>query len=207
MIGRLRGTYIDRGAGTLIIECGGVGYEVSASAHTLGELGPLGSEVTLLVFTHAQENKIALFGFSTAEERALFDLLVTVKRVGPSSAIKILSAGAEPGDLVRLIATQQVAQLTRIKGIGKKTAELLVVELRDKCEKLRLSWGDRCEPTTQATGSKATRHPILQEVTDALVQLGWKTAEADRAVAGLTMSPSETLESLLRQALRSMARF
>ena len=205
MIGRLQGKYVDRDGSAVIIDCGGVGYEVTVSGETLETLGPIGGEVTLRVFTHAQENKIALYGFASADERALFDLLITVKNVGPASAIKILSAGARARDIARMIAAESLVQLQGIKGVGKKTAELLVVELRDKCDALIAGWVDDGAPPAPSgrAGARAPeQHPMLGDVAMALGQLGWKPNEVERAVAGLTVTDDVTLETLIRQALR-----
>lgn len=209
MIGRLRGTLVERvGGNHVIVDCGGVGYEVACSGYTLGALPEPGTEVTLRVFTHAQENKIALYGFFTPEERELFDLLITVKNVGPSTAMGILSGGADPRSLAELIAKEDVSGLTRIKGIGKKTAELVVVELREKCELVLLSWNasGSIRSVAQPAGTRRGRHPMLDEVAAALVSLGWKPIEADAAVAELVVGPGITLEMLVRSALRSMPR-
>lgn len=213
MIGRLRGVLVARAGAHVIIDCGGVGYEVTCSGYTLGGLPALEEDVTLRVFTHAQENKIALYGFLTGAERELFDLLITVKNVGPSSAMGILSGGHEPRGIAELIAREDAAGLTRIKGVGKKTAELIIVELREKCDLLLLSWNASGEPramtssTTTATATtRKVRHPMLDEVLGALVGMGWKAIEAEAAVAELTVGPGITLETLLRQALRAMPR-
>lgn len=208
MIGRLRGEYVERNGANVVVDCGGVGYEAHVSACTLAEMGKLGDTVTLQVFTHAQENKIALYGFSSRQERALFDLLITVKNVGPSSAIKILSAGAGPNEIARMIANESVAMLTGIKGVGKKTAELLVVELHEKCAALLMSWGaNNLDRTAAAIVTiPGADNPLVADVSAALTQLGWRQAEVDKAVAGLDIADDSSLEDLLRQALRSMAR-
>ena len=130
MIARLEGVLIERTPPRVIVDCGGIGYDVVCSGYTMAGLPADGERVTLRVFTHAQENKVSLFGFIDAQERALFDLLITVKNVGPSTAIAILS-GSTPRDIAALIAREDVAGLTRIKGVGKKTAELLCVELHE----------------------------------------------------------------------------
>lgn len=210
MIGRLRGTLVGRDGTHVIVDCGGVGYEVICSGYTLGALPALDEDVTLRVFTHAQENKIALYGFFTAAERQLFDLLITVKNVGPSTAIGILSGGADPRGIAELIAREDTAGLTRIKGVGKKTAELLVVELREKCEMLLLSWSASGEPRVVAMPAASrrlpVRHPMLDEVLAALVGMGWKPVQAEAAITDLAVGPGITLETLLRQALRAMPR-
>jgi len=208
MIGRLRGTLGERDGNQVIVDCGGVGYLVTCSGFTLAALPPQDEPVELKVFTHAQENKIALYGFLTEAERELFDHLITVKNVGPASAMAILS-GSDPRAIVELIAREDAAGLTRIKGVGKKTAELLVVELKDKAQGLLLSWNvtGAVRPVARAAGAgRAARHPMLDEVATALVGLGWKPVEADAAIADLAVTPGITLDALLRQALRSMPR-
>jgi len=215
VIARLEGRLVRDGE-HVVIDCGGVGYGVTCSAYTLAALPPSGESVALRVFTQVRETEIALFGFIDQQERALFDLLITVKNVGPSTAIAILS-GSTPRDIANLIAREDVAGLTRIKGIGKKTAELLVVELRDKCEVLLLSWnaegGVRPAglPISAAGAARprtgpALRNPLLAEVMTALVTMGWRPAEAEQAVSDLQVGDSASLESLLRQALRNMPR-
>jgi Holliday junction DNA helicase RuvA len=217
VIARLEGRLVRDGE-HVVIDCGGVGYGVTCSAYTLAALPPSGDSVALRVFTQVRETEIALFGFIDQQERALFDLLITVKNVGPSTAIAILS-GSTPRDIANLIAREDVAGLTRIKGIGKKTAELLVVELRDKCEVLLLSWNATDDggvrpvglPTLAAGAARprtgpALRNPLLAEVMTALVTMGWRPAEAEQAVSDLQVGDSASLESLLRQALRNMPR-
>ena len=212
MIGRLEGTLMRDGE-HVIVDCGGVGYEVTCSAFTLAALPASGERVVLRVFTQVRETEIALFGFLDQAERALFDLLITVKNVGPSTAITILS-GSSPRDIAALIAREDVAGLTRIKGIGKKTAELLVVELHEKCELLMLSWSAEGGVRPVATHAGAVRakpgshlrHPLLGEVMAALINMGWRPAEAEQAVSDLPVGDGASIETLLRQALRSMPR-
>jgi len=212
MIARLEGVLVRDGE-HVIVDCGGVGYEVTCSAFTLAALPASGERVALRVFTQVRETQIALYGFLEAQERGLFDLLITVKNVGPSTAIAILS-GASPRDIAALIAREDVPGLTRIKGIGKKTAELLVVELHEKCEMLVLTWnvdGGLRPVATHAGAGRAKpgahlRHSLLGEVMAALISMGWRPAEAEQAVAELPVGDDASLESLLRQALRSMPR-
>jgi Holliday junction DNA helicase RuvA len=214
VIARLEGTLIRDGE-HVIVDCGGVGYEVRCSAFTLAALPPAGERVALRVFTQVRETEIALFGFIDEQERGLFDLLITAKNVGPSTALAILS-GATPRDLATLIAREDVPGLTRIKGIGKKTAELLVVELREKCELALLSWNAEggVRPVATAAGAargrptvlQKHRHPLLGEVMSALVTMGWRPAEAEQAIADLSVGDDASIESLLRQALRAMPR-
>jgi holliday junction DNA helicase RuvA len=208
VIGHLRGTLLERAGNTVVVECAGVGYEVALSAHSLAELGPDGSTVALRVYTHFVQNGITLYGFTGALERQLFDLLITVKNVGPASAVKILSSGAGPVDLARLIAAGQTSALNALRGVGKKTAELLVVELRDRCEELLLSWGQQAGGRAHVPAPAAirVRAPLVDDVASALGQLGWRPTEVDKAVAALAPAADATFEGLLRQALRSMPR-
>jgi Holliday junction DNA helicase RuvA len=211
VIARLEGTLIERMPPHIVIDCGGVGYDVIVSGYTLAGLPADGERVTLRVFTHAMENKISLFGFIDQQERQLFDMLITVKNVGPSTAIAILT-GSNPRDIATLIGNEDVPGLTRIKGVGKKTAELLVVELHEKCAEALLFWdaADGMKPITLPAGAarlKATkRRPMVDEVMMALVGMGWRPAEAEQAVVDLPVPPEATIEQLLRQALRSMPR-
>jgi holliday junction DNA helicase RuvA len=208
MIARLDGVLVEKDPPHVVIDCNGVGYDVICSTYTLAGLPADNERVMLRIFTHATENKLALFGFIDVQERALFDLLITVKNVGPTTAIAILS-GSSPRDIAALIAAEDVAGLTRIKGVGKKTAELLVVELHEKCAELALSWDASAglRPVAMAAPrGKIKRHPMLEEVSMALVGLGWRPAEAEQAVADLPVPPDATTEQLLRQALRSMPR-
>jgi Holliday junction DNA helicase RuvA len=205
MIARLRGFLVERAPpDTAVVECGGVGYDVTVSSSTLAALPEIGAEVTLRVFTHATESRIALYGFATLEERQLFDLLITVKNVGPATAIAILSGVPTPASLVRLVAAGDLAGLTKIKGVGKKTADLVVVELREKCELLLATWG----ATNVSDGERpsSARSPMLDDVASALVNLGWRAAEADKAVAKMQIPPGATVQTLLRDALRTMPR-
>ncbi len=210
MIARLEGILVRDGE-HVIVDCNGVGYEVTCSAYTIAALPTSGERVTLRVYTQMRETAIALYGFVDAQERDLFDLLITVKNVGPSTAIAMLS-GANPRDIAALIAREDVPGLTKIKGIGKKTAELLVVELREKCELMVMTWNAAggIRPVATASGSvrtsKAGRHPLLGEVMTALVNMGWRPVEAEAVVAELVIEESTTIEVLLRQALRSMPR-
>jgi Holliday junction DNA helicase RuvA len=211
VIARLDGVLIERMPPHVVVDVNGVGYDVIVSGYTLAELPADGERVTLRVFTHATENRIALFGFIDQQERALFDMLITVKNVGPSTAIAILS-GSNPRDIATLVANEDVPGLTRIKGVGKKTAELLVVELHEKCAEALLAWdaSGGLRPAALPVGAARIRvpkrHPMIDEVMTALVGLGWKPAEAEQAVVDLPVHGEATIEQLLRHALRSMPR-
>ena len=203
MIARLRGTLVEKSVDGVVVDCGGVGYDVGVSAMTFAALPAEGEGVALRVFTHAQENRVALYGFVTVEERQLFDLLITVKNVGPATAISILSGAPSPQGLARLVAAGDTPGLVKIKGVGKKTADLIIVELREKCEWLLATWGAAGADGTPARGP---RPAILEDVVSALLTMGWRPAEVDKAVVRLDVAAGATVESLLREALRTMPR-
>src|SRR5947207_12635431 len=133
MIAHLRGKLISRRPNLVIVETGGVGYDVTISVPSFAELPSLGSEVAFHIHTHVREDQLALYGFLRAEEKQLFEKLITVSGIGPKLAITVLSGMPTP-DMVSAIRGNDVARLTRIPGIGKKTAERMVLELRDKLE-------------------------------------------------------------------------
>lgn len=211
MIARLRGTLVERGADGVVVECAGVGYDVNVSLYTVAALPETGAEVVLRVHTHATENRIALYGFGTVEEREVFDLLITVKNVGPSTAMAILSGASSPQSLARTIAAGDVPALVKIKGVGKKTAELLVVELKEKCEWVLAKWGAAGRelpplPIAPEPPKRGARSPLLDDVASALVHMGWRVAEVDKVLAKLEIPAGASPESLLRDALRAMPR-
>lgn len=207
IIGHLRGELLEHTAGHVIVDCGGVGYQCQVSAHTSAALPPVGAEVALRVFTHVSDRSISLFGFASASERELFDLLITVKKVGPGSAIGILSAGASPSDIAQMIISEQIKALTKLKGVGKKTAEMLVVELRDKCELLLATWQRRGDIDRTFDIAPVSQRPgVLDDVTAALVQMGWKLAEVEKVVATLEIKEGAQLEAVVVEALRAMPR-
>ena len=213
MIAHLQGTLLEgpasdrgRSAGCIIVDCQGVGYEVTLSSASLTRLPSEGAPVMLRIYTHALESRLTLYGFVTREERELFDKLITVKKVGPATAIEILSGAASPEDLAQLIARGEVSGLQRVKGVGKKTAELLVVELKDKCELMLASWHVRGVnvPPPQVASAPRARSPILQDVASALINLSFKSSQVDQVLQHMTVPDGATLEGLIRDALREL---
>lgn len=204
MIARLRGALAELDGVRAVVDCGGVGYDVTVTGTTALALPSPGADVVLLIRTqfNPQDGSITLYGFGNERERDLFDALLTVKNVGPSLAVLILSAAA-PATIARMIAESDLAGLTTIKKVGKKMAERLIVELRERCESLLLAWGGE-EPI--ARPARPARAPVLDEVTSALVNLGWRPAEVDKAVAQLTIAEHASVEDLVREALRAMQR-
>jgi Holliday junction DNA helicase RuvA len=170
MIAHLRGKLIYKQPGQAIIEAGGVGYDVTISVPTFTGLPVAGAETSLHIYTQVSEDQIALFGFQDREEKRLFERLITVSGVGPKLAIKMLS-GLSPERTVQAIRGQDHAQLTRIPGVGKKLAERLVVELKDKLDDFAV-----------APAQKAVQGPAVDDVLSALVNLGYQRVAAEKAV-------------------------
>lgn len=192
MIALLRGTLIEKHPNQAIVETGGVGYDVAIPVSTFTHLPDAGAEVRLRIHTHVREDTLSLYGFLTADEKSLFEKLIGVSGIGPTLAIKILSGVAAP-DLILAIRKGEVATLVRIPGIGKKTAERMVLELRDK---LPAPSGE--EPAEPA----ATLSSIDQDVLSALLNLGCARPQAEQAVrkAKAAGAPAD-FEPLFRRAL------
>ena len=170
MIAHLRGKLIYKQPGQAIIEAGGVGYDITISVPTFTGLPVAGAEASLHIYTQVSEDQIALFGFQEREEKRLFERLITVSGVGPKLAIKMLS-GLSPERTVQAIRGQDHAQLTRIPGVGKKLAERLVVELKDKLDDFAV-----------APAQTAVRGPAVEDVLSALINLGYQRPAAEKAI-------------------------
>ena len=170
MIAHLRGKLIDKQPGQIIVEAAGVGYDVAISVPTFTALPALGAETALHIYTQVTDDAITLFGFMDREEKRLFERLITVSGVGPKLAIKMLS-GLEPERAVQAIKSQDHAQLTRIPGVGKKLAERLVVELKDKLEDFAV-----------APAPSTVKGAAVEDVLSALVNLGYQRPAAEKAI-------------------------
>jgi len=192
MIAHLRGQLLAKHPNQAIVETGGVGYDVTISVPTFSDLPSINSEVSLHIHTHVREDVIALYGFLRPAEKQLFEKLLTVSGIGPKLAITILS-GMAADDMVGAIRGNDVARLTRIPGIGKKTAERMVLELRDKL------------PPPQAAGQAPVAPaltPVEEDVLSALLNLGYPRAAAEKAVAGAVKAgKSASFDTLFREAL------
>lgn len=197
MIAQLRGRLLRKDPGEAVIEVGGVGYRVFIPVSTFCRLGEPGAETSLLTHTHVREDALALYGFLTAQEQSLFELLIGVAGVGPRLAINILS-GIEAPELMQALASGDVARLTRTPGVGKKTAERLVVELRDRAAKLAIGAGaPQPEPGPTA---------LEEDLVSALANLGYGRAEVEKAAKrALRDGSEERFEDLLRRALRVLS--
>jgi holliday junction DNA helicase RuvA len=194
MIAQLRGTLGDKRPNQVLVDVGGVGYLVHIPLSTFYALGKLHSNVTLLIHTQVREDAISLYGFLTAREKHLFELLISASGVGPVLALKILS-GMSVDDLVPAVRSGDLARLTRIPGVGRKTAERMIVELRDKLEATEFP-EDARKPaaTTGAAG----------DVVSALLNLGYDQHGAEQAVEQAGKSATATFEDLLRGALQQL---
>ena len=196
MIALLRGVLLEKHPNQAIVETGGVGYDVTVPVSTFTHLPDPGTEVRLRIHTHVREDALALYGFLTQDEKALFEKLIGVSGIGPTAAVKILSGLAAP-DLIHSIQRGEVDKLVRIPGVGKKTAERLVLELRDKLPAVS---GET--PTAPAQDALSA---VEQDVLSALLNLGCARPQAENAVrkAKAAGSPQD-FEPLFRKALESV---
>ena len=209
MIGQLRGKISDKRPNQVVVDVGGVGYEVFIPLSTFYALGELHQDVNLLIHTHVREDTLALYGFVTSREKQLFEVLLSASGVGPVLALKILS-GMSVEELLPAIRAGDLARLTTIPGVGRKTAERIVVELRDKLAAV--------EAPERAPATPAGRTQLDADVISALINLGYDRRVAERAVedsrgqfarggAGPdTMGAGANFESLLRATLQGLSR-
>jgi Holliday junction DNA helicase RuvA len=200
VIGRLTGLLVERGGdGTCIVDVGGVGYEVLVPAGALGRLPANATTVTLHIHTHVREDEISLYGFATLEDRSAFKVLLGISSVGPKLALSILSH-LDSRALARAIASQDRTALSGISGVGKKTVERLLLELRDKLPLSPSSAGTIAAPIAPPAAQKHKGE--LGAMVGALIQLGYKPSEAERAANVLAEeSAGKPVELLLREAL------
>ena len=204
MIGRLTGKVVAQADGAAVIDVHGVGYEVQVPLGTLGRLpADADGRVTIHVHTHAREDALILFGFATEADRLAFRTLIGVSSVGPKTALAIL--GVLPADaLARAIATKSLGELTQVPGIGKKTAERMVLELRDKLPQTAGKTGSLATPGAASPPGRASNEELLQ---GALTRMGYRQGETDRAIAALGDKVDSTpLAELVREALALLAR-
>jgi holliday junction DNA helicase RuvA len=200
MIAFLRGRVHDKRPNTVIVDVGGVGYEVHVPLSTFYNLGDEGAEISLRVYTHVREDALQLYGFSTELERQLFERLLGISGIGPKLAVVVLS-GMEPRDLVAAVQRADVARLTTIPGVGKKTAERIVLELKDRLTKVAVA---------VEAGAASASPPADQLRTDllsALLNLGYHRQQAEKAIdATVNANPNASLEHAVRTALRELMR-
>jgi len=203
MIAFLSGKLLEKQANTVIIDVGGVGYEVTIPLSTFYEIGEIGSEVELRIFTHVREDALQLFGFKTLRERDLYLKLISVQGVGAKSGITMLS-GMNADEIVAAIRTENLAKLTSIPGVGRKTAERMVIELRDKISEL--ASGISAEAST-STGAALGEDDAFEDALSALINLGYKKDAAEKALLQSQKDGTENnVQKLLRAALQSLAK-
>jgi Holliday junction DNA helicase RuvA len=196
MIGQLRGRLAEKRPNQVLVDVGGVGYVVLVPLSTFAALGELRTEVTLLIHTHVREDALSLYGFVSSREKHLFELLLSASGVGPSLALKILS-GMSVDELVPAIRGSDLARLTKIPGVGRKTAERMVVELKDKLEAVVV------EVERPSASSPAG---VEADVVSALINLGYEARVAEKAVEEARKeSGAANFEKLLRAALQVLS--
>jgi holliday junction DNA helicase RuvA len=194
MIGRLRGQVIERTSTTVLVDVHDVGYIVNVSPQS--KLG-VGDRADLHIHTHVREDALSLYGFSDPLEREVFDLLITVPSIGPVKAMQILAT--PPIDIIDAVVEKNPAKLAKLQGIGKKTAERMVVDLHDKMTVIRSHGSERAIPLP----AMSVKSPVLQDLASALVNLGFRPAIADEAAASALkrLGAEAGLQSLLKDAL------
>ena len=200
MIASLRGRVLEKGLGYVIVDVQGVGYGVQVPLSTFYEVGEPGADVTLRIHTHVREDALLLYGFLTALEQQVFEHLITISGIGPKLAIAVLS-GIEPSELIAAVQRGDVARLTRVPGIGRKTSERIVLELKDKMAAL-------AAPTLDAPTPASEGDRLRDDLLSALQNLGYHRPLAEKAIDAVLSAPggAPSLEQALRGALRELMR-
>jgi Holliday junction DNA helicase RuvA len=207
MIAHLSGTLLSKQATSAIIDVAGVGYEVSIPVSTFYELGDAGSMVQLRIYTHVSQDAIRLYGFKSARERELFLQLISVNGVGPGLAIKLLS-GMNADEMIASIRTNNLARLVSIPGVGRKTAERLVVDLRDKIASLSSpALEEEFAAKAAAAGAGTSPDSMRDDAMSALTNLGYQRSAAEKAVKTAVDEGGDlSVEAILRRSLRALAK-
>ncbi|OGP21258.1 MAG: Holliday junction DNA helicase RuvA [Deltaproteobacteria bacterium GWA2_55_10] len=200
MIASIKGRIIHKTTESVIIDVGGIGYEVFIPLSTFYILPGMDEAVSLRVYTHVREDAIQLYGFLTQEEKEVFNLLISVSGIGPKLARNILS-GVPVGDLVAAISTADRARLGKIPGIGAKSAERLILELKDKMAAVAVKGAPASEPVED-------KDQLSKDVTSALENLGYRSVQAEDAVkkARLALTDDAVFETVLKESLKLLAR-
>jgi Holliday junction DNA helicase RuvA len=206
MIAHLSGTLLSKQATSVILDVAGVGYEVTIPLSTFYDLEEAGSTVQLRIYTHVREDALQLYGFKTARERELFLRLISVSGIGPKLGITLLS-GMSADEMIASIRTNNLARLTLIPGIGRKTAERLVVELRDRVASLSSPELEEELGAKSGTPAAPSEDAMRSDALSALVNLGYQRTAAEKAVASaLSEGGDVSVESILRLSLRKLAK-
>jgi len=205
MIAHLSGTLLSKQATSVIVDVSGVGYEVSIPLSTFYDLEDLGSTVQLRIYTHVREDAIQLYGFKTARERELFLKLISVSGIGPKLGITLLS-GMSADEMIASIRTNNLARLTLIPGVGRKTAERLIMELREKVAELSSAQLEE-ELGAKPETTELTEDTVRADALSALLNLGYQRSGAEKAIdAALGEGGDVSVESILRRSLKKLAR-
>ncbi len=198
MIAQIRGQLVETRPGVVIVETQGIGYQVFVSLSTFYDLPEATQGVRLHTYTHVREDLLQLFGFSTFLEKEIFQILIGVSGIGPKLALNILS-GIAPAELIASLQSEDVARLTQIPGVGRKTAERLVFDLKEKIGKIAV----RGETAKEEKGKKGQ---VVDDVVSALVNLGYRRNQADSVVEQVwRQRPEASLEEILKESLRALA--
>ena len=205
MIAHLSGTLLSKQANSVILDVSGVGYEVNIPLSTFYDLEDLGSTVQLRIYTHVREDAIQLYGFKTARERELFLKIISVTGIGPKLGITLLS-GMSADEMIASIRTNNLARLTLIPGVGRKTAERLIMELREKVAELSSAQLEE-ELGAKPEAAEPTEDTVRADALSALTNLGYQRSAAEKAIdAALGEGGDVTVESILRRGLKKLAR-
>ncbi len=207
MIAHLSGTLLSKEPNLVILDVGGVGYEVTIPISTFLDLDDEGSLIKLRIYTHVREDALQLYGFKTARERELFMRLISVSGIGPKLGITLLS-GMSADEMIASIRTNNLGRLTLIPGVGRKTAERLVMELRDKVATLSSpELEEELGAKTEAGAAIPTEDSMRSDVLSALLNLGYQRSSAEKAVtAAMDEGGDVSVESILRSSLRKLAK-
>jgi Holliday junction DNA helicase RuvA len=204
MIAYLSGKLLEKEANLVIVDVGGVGYEVIIPLSTFYDLGEAGEDVSLRIYTYVREDVLQLFGFKTVRERELFLLLISVSGIGPKSAVTALS-GMSADEIISAIRQNNLARLNSIPGVGRKTAERLVIELRDKIAKLSAVSSE--EMKAEGVNSQTSGDDVYDDAISALINLGYQRTAAEKALKQAMQEGTElSVQKLLRRSLQLLAK-
>jgi Holliday junction DNA helicase RuvA len=195
MIAHLNGKLLEKSTDYAVIETSGVGYLVYLSSNSLAHLGDIGTQTEMHIYTHVREDQLSLFGFVTKEEKAIFQRLINVSGIGPKMALAILS-GLTPGDLVQAVIKEDLVRLHAISGVGKKTAERIVVDLKDKFVKDFANIG---------ISAPQSNKPLYNDALSALINLGYPRSTAERVLTTVGVGKHKDVQSVIKHALRELA--
>lgn len=204
MIAHLSGTLLSKNPNSVIVDVSGVGYEVNIPVSTFYELEDTGTNVKLRIYTHVKEDALQLYGFKTARERELFINFISVSGIGPKIGIALLS-GMSADELITSIKTNNLARLTLIPGVGKKTAERLIVDLREKMTALSAAQGEEDTGARPEAAEASTEDSVRSQALSGLMNLGYQRSAAEKAIdTALSEGGDLSVESVLKRSLRKL---